>query len=84
MFTMISREKRKQARGERIGTAWMFVGMVFIMASIVLGAGASGQADENAVNSECAKHGLAGYRVAWGRSRCIDKDGKLVAFPDVR
>jgi hypothetical protein len=58
--------------------------MLFILVGIGTGAAWSGQQEEAAVNAQCAKHGMEGYREPWGRDRCIDKDGNLKAFSDVR
>jgi hypothetical protein len=90
MFCAVSWMKRVQEDGRRQGRRvlapmWpLGLSALLAMISVLLMFGASGQSDEDRVKLECARHGMASFRAAFGRSRCIDRNGQLRAFEDVR
>lgn len=57
---------------------------ILVIAGIMMGAGALGQYEENQIQVACQKHGMDGFRVGFGRSGCIDSDGHVRYFKDVR
>lgn len=68
----------------RLSVPFFAIGFVWLVCGLALSAVAAGQADEARVQAACERHGMDGYRISFGRSLCIDKDGNLRAFKDVR